>query len=85
MGEDRINTPERLTNVTGKSMIQYWVSVAESKCKRNFMVSLGTAGDDSDHGRGVGVAQESLFENPGLDLVFKNRESVYGIPMVASG
>lgn len=38
IGEDRINSPERLTNVTRKSVIKYLVSVAESKYSRNFAV-----------------------------------------------
>lgn len=41
IGEDRINSPERLTNVTRKSAIKYLVSVAESKYSRNFAVGWG--------------------------------------------
>lgn len=52
IGEDRINAPERLTNVARKSMIKYSVSVVESKRGRNLAVGLvGVGARGGDHGR----------------------------------
>lgn len=71
IGEDRINAPERLTNVTRKSMIKYLVSVAESKHRRNLAVGWWGGGLGRVIMRGV---RESSVNKAGLGLVFKNRE-----------
>lgn len=69
IGEDRINAPERLANVTRKSMIKYLVTVAESKRRRNLAVGLvgGVVGVI------MGGVRESFMKKAGLGLVLKGR------------